>query len=187
MLVTLTETGPFSEGCTGYRFERNHQYSTVEFIPAAGEIEDNGQPCLEIKSYRIEGIDTKQEIFTKRLCGTNIFQTVNPGAGSCSVKYFSTTNATLISVASALLGVSFLIVFFGSRKSKRIPASVVTFLIILLIFGLTLVAGFTIPLSMDIEQYDAFAVGVISVAQMGTVVAFLLSWTFCSAERETEQ
>jgi hypothetical protein len=163
--------GPFTEGCTAYKYERNHQYSVVEFLN-----DDNGEYCLEIRTFRIEGpYSKKQAIFTKRFCGNDIFAKANPGAGSCEVAYFSKTNVALISTSAALLVIAMGLTggVVGGRR-----AAILTSLMIFVLFAATYIAGFMIPVSQDVDQFNAFETALICLLQLGTVVIHLLAWRF---------
>lgn len=77
--------GPYSDGCSVTLFERNHQYSVIDYF-----IEDN-QPCLLITGYSMDDIDFSHgEAFRKQLCGDDIFSPVNEQIiedGSCTKVY----------------------------------------------------------------------------------------------------
>jgi hypothetical protein len=166
--------GPYSEGCTSFIWERNHQYSVIEFQWEGDE------PCLEIKTYRIQGTSTRQEIFTKKLCG-DIFSPSNPGEGSCDVKHLSTTNTAVVAVSAGLVAVSFIQTCF--LGFGYLPAFI-TSCLILIAFGSTLFVGLFIPIMKDIDQYDAFETGLIVLLQMITVVLYLLAWKYCGGKKE---
>ena len=84
--------GPYSDGCHTYLYERNHhQYSVINF-----QLENRDEPlCLPIRSY-----DQSNLIFTKILCGPDIFGSSrnteedfeNKTIGSCKAMSFSSTN-----------------------------------------------------------------------------------------------
>jgi hypothetical protein len=165
--VASFKGGPFSDGCYGYSYERNHQYSVIEFL------EQDGEVCLEIKTYRIEGPTTKQEIFTKKLCG-DIFTESNPGQGSCERSgWFSDDNKALVIASGCFLGVSLLETCF---LGYSVLHAILTSVIILVLFAGTLSVGFFIPYASGIAQYDAFKTGLIGMVEILNVVIYLGLW-----------
>jgi hypothetical protein len=175
--------GPFTEGCTAYKYERNHQYSVVEFL---NDDDNNGEYCLEIRTFRIVGPSSKkQAIFTKRFCGNDIFAKANPGAGTCEVSYFSKTNVALVITSGALLviamGLTYGVVGAGWR------AAILTSLMIFVLFAATYIVGFMIPVSQDVDQFNAFETILICLLQIGTVVIHLLAWRFVGTPKTGKQ
>lgn len=155
--------GPFSDGCHGYLYERNHQYSVIEFLEQGDDF------CLEIKTYRIKGPSTKQEIFTKKLCG-DIFAESDPGQGSCEPSgWFSDVNKAIVIACGCFLGVSLLQTCF-------LGVSVLNAILIPLIV-LVLFAG-TLSYSSGVAQYDAFETGLIGLVEMVCVVGYLGLWIY---------
>jgi hypothetical protein len=73
--MAIFKGGPFTEGCTGYAFERNHQYSVIEFL-----LEDESSSsspdrtfCMEIRTYRIEGGSQNKNYFPNDIATRMIF------------------------------------------------------------------------------------------------------------------
>ena len=160
--------GPYSAGCETFKYERNSMYSVVEF---------NGQedpPCLEIKSYRVLPADSKEEVFSARLCGQIFASSENAVEGECDVPWFSRTNKALIVSACCLLVFVFIQSCFvgdGAWDSFLISASVVIW------FGMSLVAAFYIPKAQGYSQFDTFAIAVIGFAQTASATLYLLAWS----------
>jgi hypothetical protein len=175
--------GPYSDGCHTYLYERNHQYSVINF-----QLENRDEtPCLTIRSY-----DQSNLIFTKKLCGPDIFGNSrnvgedfeNKTIGSCKAMYFSSTNMTLLIIAACLLLVAFVLtyfVFLGCCVSFGIA------MLILIFLAATFAAGVIIPIALGIEQYEAFETIVICVLQITTVVLYLTAWQFCSDKSNNER
>jgi hypothetical protein len=165
--VASFKGGPFSDGCHGYSYERNHQYSVIEFL------EQDDEVCLEIKSYRIEGPTTTQEIFTKKLCG-DIFVESDPGQGSCERSgWFSQYSKALVIACGCFFVISLTETYFLGLSVLRV---ILTCLMILVIFAGTLSAGFFMPYSMGFAQFDAFYAGLIGLVEIMSVVVFLGLW-----------
>jgi hypothetical protein len=168
--------GPYSDGCHTYFYERNHQYSVINF-----QLENRDEPpCLTIRSY-----DQSNLIFTKKLCGPDIFgnsrnveeHLEEETVGSCKAMYFSSTKMTLLIIAACMLMVAFVLtyfVFLGCCVSFGIAMMILIFLVA------TFAAGFIIPVALGIEQYEAFETIVICILQITTVVLYLSAWQFCS-------
>eukprot|EP00538_Stauroneis_constricta_P012968 CAMPEP_0119561608 /NCGR_PEP_ID=MMETSP1352-20130426/18128_1 /TAXON_ID=265584 /ORGANISM="Stauroneis constricta, Strain CCMP1120" /LENGTH=601 /DNA_ID=CAMNT_0007609851 /DNA_START=210 /DNA_END=2015 /DNA_ORIENTATION=+ len=169
--------GPFSDGCTAYLYERNHQYSTIEFL------EEDGKACLEIVASRIDSPSGElEEVFVKRLCGDDIFSESNPGTGSCKTRYFSNANGTLLACGGGLLVIAFILT---TQVGLSCCWSIALSVAILILYGVTLIAGFTVPITQGVKQYHAFEAGLIGVLQIATVVIYLFVWACC--RRKTEQ
>jgi hypothetical protein len=165
--VASIKGGPFSDGCNGYLYERNHQFSVIEFL------EQDDEVCLEIKTYRIDGPTTKQEIFTKKLCG-DIFAESDPGQGSCEPSgWFSGGNKALVIASGCCLGVTLLETCF---LGYSILHAILTSLIILVLFAGTLSVGFLVPYASGIAQYDAFETSLIGLVEILSVVVYLGLW-----------
>jgi hypothetical protein len=154
--------GPFSEGCTTIYFERNHQYSVVEFLP-----ED--EPCLEIKSYRITG-NSKEEIFSRKLCGQIFSSQENAVEGDCDAPWFSTTDRALGITALSMLVIVFIeSCFLGVRVWEAVFISAV----VAVCFGISILA------TLKIRAFMGYAaMHTIGFLHVGTMVLFLGSWAF---------
>jgi hypothetical protein len=146
----------------------------VEFIP--GDNSTELEPCLEIKSYRIQRKGTKQEVFNKRLCGSNIFRPSNPGMGSCDSKLFSPRNTALVSISFLFVGVSFLLACFGLRSERSLGQNLCTSMMVFVTFLCTLVVGAFIPVIMGVDQFTASSTGVVGLLQALTAATFLAAW-----------
>jgi hypothetical protein len=160
--------GPFSDGCHTYLYERNHQYSVIEF-----HLEDRDQPpCLTIRSY-----DEKNLVIDKELCGPDIFGNSRNDAGqptgSCEARYFSTPNIILVCVSGVLLLVAMGLPFF---VFEGLCAALGMSFLILFLFALTYAAGFLIPLAAQTNQYDAFETCLVCLLQIFSVVLYLTCW-----------
>ena len=167
--------GPYSDGCTAYKYERNHQYSVVAFDG------DGDEPCLDIRSYRVFEELQKEEIFSKRLCG-QIFRSAseeNSTGGTCEEKLFSTTNLALIATASSMLVIVFLqACFLGNGVFGAVLAS--SFVVVW--FGLSLIVGLYIPIAKGYAQFDTFPIALIGFLQIWCAVVYLMCW-ICSSKR----
>jgi hypothetical protein len=183
--------GPFSEGCTGYLYERNHQYSVIDFIVD----DETDNVCLEITTYRIKGRSTKEEIFAKRLCAPDddMFVASNPGVGTCDTTYFSNTTTILISTSLALLLVVVVglpcggLCLDGGGVVPQVGgrwAAIGTSSMIFVLFTATFIVGSLIPVAQGIEQYNAFQTSLICLLQIGTVFVYLLAWRFMGTKKE---
>ena len=111
--------GPYSHGCTAYKYERNHQYSIISFTtdtdtttPTTGsntKQEEDGnndkEPCLEIRSYRwLEGQrDSTQEILNQRLCG-KIFNTIKENTTTTTTTTGTDVNAAATTTTTTVGG-----------------------------------------------------------------------------------
>jgi hypothetical protein len=158
--------GPFSDGCTTRLYERNHQYSVIEFLP-----ED--EPCLEIKSYRLNRSGNKEEVFSRMLCGQIFSSQENAVEGNCDAPWFSpTTRALLIAACSMLIIVFIESCFLGVGVWEAVFISAV----VIVCFALSLVAAFYIPSSRGYDQFDTFASFLIGFLHVGTMALFLGSW-----------
>lgn len=162
--------GPFSDGCHTVEFERNHQYSVIEFL-----VEDRDQaPCIKIRSY-----DQASLVIEKELCGEDIFENSrsndNPNevVGSCEAQSFSTANTVLIALSGTMLlvamALSFLI-FEGFLSAFGIS------MLIFILSALTFAAGVFVPAAAGVPQYDAFETVLICFLAITSVVAYLLAW-----------
>ena len=136
--------GLYSDGCKSFSLDRNHQYSVIEFLGDAPE-----GPCLKIVSYRITLTNKKEEIFSKMLCGGDIFTESNPGIGSCDAMPFSPPTLSLVVVSSCLLAFVFMETCFLAFPVWK--ASTIS-LFILLMYSLTLLMGWAIPKGRGIGQ-----------------------------------
>lgn len=153
--------GPFSEGCHTTRWERNHQYSTIEYqVPS----EADGEPCLEIKSYRVEGsrVSSQKEIFSKRLCGRIFNSTSNAGSGSCEASTFSTISTVYFSISGGFCGLIILCSCFLFQRSEAIKFSACIFVL----YAVTLALGFYVPVWTGVPQFETSTIFLISMLQM---------------------
>ena len=161
--------GPYSSGCHTYEFERIHQYSIIDFNV---DVASSDEPCIVIRSYHDDSI-----VFERQLCGRSIFSPV-ADVGSeqvemCSEVFFSPLNTTLLCISGFLLLVSMTMSFFVfSGWCAALGQS----LVILLIFSLTYVAGFFIPNTIGIDQYNALETIIICLLQIFTVTIYLITW-----------
>ena len=163
--------GPYSDGCQTYEFERNHQYSVINFRFNQEDESTDENPCILIQSYNNDKI-----IFEREICGENIFSPVVPAdenVRTCPEKFFAPTNTAMICVAGVLLIVSMAMSFFVFPACWA-PLSMA--LMIFIMFGLTFGIGVAIPLAKNIMQYDAFETILICLLQMLNVAVYLLCW-----------
>ena len=163
--------GPYSDGCQTYEFERNHQYSVIDFRFNQEDESSDENPCILIQSYNNDKI-----IFERELCGQNIFSDVVPtdeNVGTCSEKFFAPTNTAMICVTGVLLIISMAMPFFVFPGCW---ASLSVAFMIFIMFCLTFGIGVAIPLAKNIVQYDAFETILICLLQMLNVAVYLLCW-----------
>ena len=164
--------GPYSGGCTTYKYERNSMYSVVEFNG-----DDGDQPCLEIKSYRVlpglEGSAGKEEVFSAKLCGQMFSSSQDATEGDCDAEWFSKTNKSLIASASCIL---FLVYIQSCLVGNSICDAFLISASVTIWFGLSLVAAFFIPKAQGYDQFDTFAIAVIGLTQTATATVYLLAW-----------
>ena len=159
--------GPYSDGCNTNLYERNHQYSVIEF-----QIEDRDRsPCLKIRSY-----DENDIILEKQLCGDifgNSREYVDEIVGSCEASYLSVTNIVLISISAVILVIAMLLPF---SIFKGYFEAILVSLFVLIFFGLTFGAGFFIPYAQGVKNYDAFEAILVSLLQIVSVSVYLGCW-----------
>lgn len=158
--------GPFSDGCFTVKYERNHQFSTVEFEFG------NDENCLVITSYRVSG-SSKDIILTKRLCGETFGSTENAGSGTCTSPTLSSGSIALVSIAGVFLLLCIICSYcvFGKCESTKMSV------IMILAFFVSLIAGFGIPLAIGVAQYDTFAILLVSLLQMLFTFIFIVVWS----------
>jgi len=165
--------GPYSDGCNTMRMQRNHQYSTLDF-----HFDDEKEPCVEIKSFRMSGSSgssTKDEVFSKKICGATFTSIETAGLGGCESTFMSPGNLAMVTV-SGLLGL-FGIFFSLYLGLGRFEATMVSFIIILS-YIITYGLGIGTPFLMGAYgNFDITSVAAISLAQMFTVFAYVLCWT----------
>jgi len=164
--------GPFSEGCHAIEYERNHQYSTLDFVFAPHESNGDGKEraCIEIRSFQIKG-SSKHEIFSKRLCD-KIFQgTEESGTGSCVTSSFSTLTLAVITASGA---VYIIFVIMSCRLiDKKFEASKVSFMVFVSLvsqYG----AGIFIPHLGMAKNIEILPIAIIALAYSLTVGLFFL-------------
>lgn len=164
--------GPYSEGCTAFAYERNHQYSVIELDKDS----EDGQVCLQIKTYRIEGPSKKKLIFTKNLCGEDIYGESNPGTGSCKTKILSPINRTMMIISGALMAVAVVLACLTVNKNRVLTSIMIIFMLV----G-TLAIGFFVPRFLSVGQFNAFETVLIALLEICTVVIHLTTWRFCGS------
>ncbi|GKY96601.1 hypothetical protein MPSEU_000619700 [Mayamaea pseudoterrestris] len=166
--------GPFSDGCHAVDYERNHQYSVIEYQPSDSSAD--GTACLLIRAYSIDYFGTKSVVFTKQLCG-QIFQPSDPGAGSCQGSALSRNTQAVLGLAVALLLTVVLLetCLLGDSWLHRLCL----FSLVLVMFVLTVVVGLVIPVTaLGIDQFDTFAIAMIALFQI-IVVSIFLAYRVC--------
>jgi hypothetical protein len=163
-----TKGGPFSDGCYTVRYERNHQFSTIDFVFPDNEDDES---CMEITSYRVSG-DSREVILTKRLCGEIFTSSIQAGTGSCDSTTLSGASIALVSVAGLLVvgSIATACWFFGRCEALKVSA------IVIVCFFLTLVAGIGIPLAMSVSQYDTTTILIVLLLQMVFTFIFIMIW-----------
>jgi hypothetical protein len=165
-----TKGGPFSDGCHTVKYERNFQYSTIEFqMPTA----TNEEACIEIKSGT----------FSKKLCGAIFGSKENAGGGSCSESTLSGGSIALISISGILLLLSMIAAccYFERMEAVKVSA------ILICSFFFPLIAGFGIPLAMGVKQFDTFTILLISFLQMLTTFCFIYLWARNNKNKSTTE
>ncbi|CAJ1959826.1 unnamed protein product [Cylindrotheca closterium] len=163
--------GPFSQGCFAKKFERNHQYSVIEYSNG------DSNPCLTIMAYSISDINGKQEeVFQQQLCGPDIFQKAGQTAGTCDETLVTTINVVLIALAAVIyvpvLGLILCSEIYescGFAGFMGLVVSVFLALVFVVGAGLPLVAGGT-------DLFDFFSVALIGFFATLTVLIYLLLW-----------
>ena len=166
--------GPFSDGCHTVEYERNHQYSVIEYKPPSDEA--GGNACLLITAYSIDYFGSKKVVFTKSLCG-QIFKPSNPGVGSCSSSVLTENTQAVLGLALALLFTVVLLetCLLGDKWLHRICL----FAMVVVMFVLTVFVGLVIPVTaLGIDQFDTFAIAMISLFQI-IAVSFYLAYRVC--------
>jgi hypothetical protein len=164
--------GPFSDSCHTVEYERNHQYSVVEYKPSA----DAGSACLEITTYSMDYWGEKNVLFTKKLCGA-IFSKSSPGVGSCDSVVLTQDTMSVYGLALALMFSVVLLETYllGNNFLHRFCL----FSLVVVMYMLTMVSGLVIPISaLGIDQFDTFAIGMIGLFQI-IVVSFFLAVRVC--------
>jgi uncharacterized membrane protein YhaH (DUF805 family) len=152
--------GPFSDGCFTTKYERNSQYSTIEFqMPT----DTNEEACLVIKT----------DFFEKKLCGNIFGSTASAGTGSCSASTLSGGSISLLSISGILLVLSMVATCCFLERLEAVKVS--AFLIFS--FFVPLIAGFGIPLAMGVSQYETFTILLISFLQMLVTFMFISVWS----------
>lgn len=170
--------GPYSDGCHTYKFERNHQYSVIEFHL---EREQEGDACIVIKAHADSGV-----VFEREMCGPNLFgnsRSVDELVGTCTEVYFSTVNTVLLCISGFFLLVAVVLTFF---IFKGCCAAFGTSCLILIIFALTYVTGFFIPAVSGTQQIDAFEIILICMLQILSVVCYLVAWKCYGTKEKNE-
>jgi hypothetical protein len=162
--------GPFSEGCYANKFERNHQYSIIEYSNTGNE------PCLSITAYAVSDITGQQkEVFVKEFCGTDIFAQ-SGGEASCKETYFSTTNYVLFGISAGLLLAILGLLLFSKIFDRWLTASFMT-LIVATLVGLVYGAGVGMPyLVGGTDLFDSFSVALIGLLTTLSVFGYLVAW-----------
>ena len=163
-----TKGGPFSDGCYTIRYERNHQFSTVDFVFPDNK-DDKG--CMEITSYRVSG-DSKEVILAKQFCGDIFGSSIQAGTGSCDAPTLSVASIALVSVAGLLVVGSIVVACWFFRRCEAVKISA----IVIVCFFLTLVAGVGIPLAMSVSQYDTTTILIVLLLQMVFTFIFIMVW-----------
>ena len=167
--------GPFTDGCHTVKYERNHQYSVLDFATAPG----TNQTCLTITSKDSSGTI----LLTRSMCG-NIFHNITTqGSGSC-------TAATLSSSATAMLGASCaLLVALGLGALYFIGCWIGTtiFVVSLVLTIVTFLIGVGIPLAKGISQFDTTAIGAIVVTQVSVVFLYVVLWARCTPVKHARE
>ncbi|KAL3936969.1 MAG: hypothetical protein SGBAC_007825 [Bacillariaceae sp.] len=163
--------GPFSQGCFAKKFERNHQYSLIEYSS------ENAKPCLIITAYSVSDINGKQEeVFQQELCGPDIFQKEGQTAGTCDETFFTTISIVLMALAAAfyipILGMLLCSDLWESCGFAGFMGFVVS-----LFLGLVFVVGRLLPFAVGgTSLYDVFSVTLIGFFATLTVLVHLVLW-----------
>jgi len=173
--------GPFSEGCFAKKFERNHQYSVIEYL------RDDSNPCLCITAYSISDISGEQtEVFQQKLCGPDIFQQTGQTTGTCDETHFSTINIVLIALAAVLflpvLGLILCSDLFESCGFAGFMAVAAT-----IFLGLVYVFGAGLPFVVGgTDLFDMFPVTLVGFIAVLTVLIYLILWRRVIKEQQTD-
>lgn len=165
--------GPYSDGCNTMRMQRNHQYSTVDF---QFDDEEEGA-CMVIKSFRMSGSSassTKEEVFSKKICGTTFTSIETAGVGGCESSFMSSGNLAIVTT-SGVLGL--IGIFFSFCLGLGIFEAAMIGVLVILSYILTYGLGIGTPFLMGAYgNFDITSVAAISLAQMITVCVYLFCW-----------
>ena len=165
--------GPYSDGCSVTLFERNHQYSVIDYF-----IADN-QPCLLITGYSMDDIDFSHgEVFRKQMCGDDIFSPVNNDQeeeedGSCTNVYVTYIIWIVFGAGIFLLFIAMFQLckasFLGNHRWILVFA---LFLVYLLVF----VIGGGLPWLLGASYIPLFTSLLGNVAFILFVICYLWAW-----------
>lgn len=166
--------GPYSDGCNTMRMQRNHQYSTLDF-----QFNDEEQgACMVIKSFRMSGSSessTKEEVFSKKICGATFTSIDTAGVGSCDSTLMSSGNLAMVTI-SGVLGL--IGIFFSFCLGLGIFEAAIICVLVILSYLITYGLGIGTPFLMGAYgNFDITSVAAISLAQMFTLCLHLLCWT----------
>jgi hypothetical protein len=175
--------GPFTDGCHTVKYERNHQYSVVEFSgdpTSVGGGNGTTAPCLNITAKDSGG----NTILIRTLCGTDIFRNLtSQGSGSCSASTVSTSTTAMLGATCALLVLTGLV----GLKFVGCCVGLLAFVISLVLTAATFGIGIGIPLSRNIKQFDTQDIGIIVVTQAAVVFLYVLVWARASKVRRSRE
>ena len=167
--------GPYSDGCNTMRMQRNHQYSTLDFQFEDGE---EAEACMQVKSFRVISSSepsTKEEVFSKRICGSTLSSIETAGVGGCESTLMTPGNLAMVVIAGVLgLIAIFFSFFLGLGICEAATISIIVILSYIITYGL----GIGIPFLMGAYgNFDIAPAAAISLAQMFTVCSYLFCWT----------
>lgn len=179
--------GPYSDGCTTMRMQRNHQYSTLDF--QFGQEGDDDEACIEIKSYsmsasaygRFSSADsaTKEETFSKKICG-EIFNSIETaGTGSCDT-VIADGKVMPILIASGVVAVACIVLSWFVTPGLWNKLGVT--LTVIFVAGLSYGVGMVVNYPQAKLSVDIFPVAALALAQMITIFVVL----FCCRDKKTK-
>ena len=168
--------GPYSDGCNTMRMQRNHQYSTLDFQFEDGE---EAEACMEVKSFRVMSSSsepsTKEEVFSKRMCGSTFSSIETAGVGGCESTLMTSGNQAIVVIAGVL---GLIGIFFSFCLGLGICEATTISVVVILSYIITYGLGIGIPFLMGAYgNFDIAPAAAISLAQMFTVCAYLSCWT----------
>ena len=177
--------GPYTDKCHAVRFDRNSQYSVLNFVANKTMADGSTQSCLEIRAFRIEYTSgDKTEILSKEFCGTDFFQPAfrDVKVGECSIPTFELRDYILGGLGVGMwffwtVAACFIVGPFASSISSFSWA---------VWYILQLMIGRGIIFFMDIAQFDTMPISVISFCYMGTVFVLLSVYLFFESRSNRE-
>ena len=174
--------GPFSQGCFAQKFERNHQYSVIEYSRG----DDN--PCLVITAYKVSDLNGQQSVvFQQKLCGPDIFKKDGQISGTCDETGFSTVTIVLLALAG-ILYLPILGLILGSDLYESCGMAALMSLIVTVLLGLVYLFGVGLPFIVTgTGLYDVFSVLLIGLCAVLSILIYLVLWRRVLIKQEIQE